>query len=60
MQKIQILMMKITTRKTRVLKIIKETMEGFPKAKISIQRTTTHLMMTLIVIMSWKRCSSWP
>ena len=56
-----ILMMKITTRKTRVLKIIKETMEGLPKAKISIQRRTiAHLMMTLIVIMTWKRCSSWP
>ena len=36
-------------------------MEGLPKAKIFIQRrTTTHLMMTHIVIMTLKRWFSWP
>ena len=53
MQKIKIVRMKISIRKTRVLRSIrKENMEGLPRAKISTQgRTTTHLMMTLIVIM---------
>ena len=62
MQKIKIVMMKITTRKTRVLRSIRnETMEDLPRSKISIQkRTTTHPMMTQIVTMTPKRCYSWP
>ena len=57
MQKIKIVMMKIDIRKTRVLRSIrKQTMEGLPRAEISIQkRTTTHLMMAQIVKMILKR-----
>ena len=62
MQKIRIIMMKTVIRKKRVFRSIgKETMEGLPRAELSIQRrTTTHLMMTQIVTMILKMFFSWP
>ena len=50
--------MKTIARKIEAFRNIrKKTMEGRPREKISTRgRTTTHLMMTLIVIMIQKRC----
>jgi len=60
-KEIKTMMMKTTARKTEAFRNMrKETMEGRPRGKISTQgRTTTHLMMNLIMIIIQKRCSSW-